>query len=52
MKLLDAIAIGMELLAKFEQAKKTGGAVPVNWSKRISKYRLWLKGNLGADRLE
>jgi hypothetical protein len=52
MKLLDAIQIGLELLAKFKLAKETGVEVPINWSKRLKDRRLRLKGVVTAERVE
>jgi hypothetical protein len=50
MKWMDALKIGLELLAKFELAQETGVEVPVNWSKRVGHWRLRLKGFVTAER--
>ena len=51
MKLLDVLRIGNDLLAKFEALKqRIGQLVPVNWSWKVSGYRLRVKGDAWVEK--
>ncbi len=47
MKLLDALKVGLEVLASLQYAGQV--PLPVNWSWRIGKKRLKLKGEVTAE---
>lgn len=51
MKLLDALRVGMEILAAAETVKTTGLEKPVRWSWQLGKWMIRLHGAMSATRL-
>lgn len=51
MRLLDAIKVGLEVLAAAEAAEKTGAAIAFNWSWRLGKRILRLQGTATVETL-